>query len=318
MLVDSWAAHAPGLLLLFTVACGASKASPTDGSAGGAAGRGGAAGSAAAGAAARGGSAGDAELTDGSERCTRLRASGTFAGEPLEGSSGWVSFGIWTNELPWRGSYAWQDHALELRGPADAAPAEFVEGALLTAAYGYMVHTSGMPWQAACLSPESTVGMLNANDVLDLKLAAASACDGQTGTDEIDLCVASPAFTGTDPEPPCTRGVTGTLGGQPAPSEPSTGWSTSGDTGATTLRFGTYAVRIPLVWQPDGTDELDFAGGLFAIERAGAFDLYCVNAGKTRELALTLSGVSKLLTCDAAATTVESAQVCHWDFTREE
>ena len=316
MLVDSSTEFACGCLLLCAVACGASERSPADSSSTGTSS--GTAGLAGTAAATGGGSASEEEVTDGSESCTRLRASGTFAGEPLHGSNGWVAHGIWTSPLPWRGSYGWQYHALELRGPADGAPVEFVEGAVLTATYGYMVRASALPWQVACLAPQSTVRMLNANDVLDLKLAVASACGAQAGTDEIDLCFASPPVTSTEPEPPCAGGVSGTLGGQPAPTEPSRGWSSQGDTEATTIQFGSYVVRIPLEdWQPSSTGELDFSGGLLAVERAGAFDLYCANAGRAREYELTLSGVSKLVTCDAGATAVESAQVCNWDFTRE-
>jgi hypothetical protein len=301
------------------VGCGATEASPraggggSDGSGGGLSASAGRTGGATA-----GGGSGDATITDGTERCTRLRASGIFAGAPLQGSDGWDSFGTSTAQTPWSGSYSWQGHALQLRGPADVAPADYVEGSSLTAAYGYMLSADAMPWKVACLAPGSGVRMVNANDVLKLEIATATTCQSQAGVDELDICVASPVYSGSAPTPPCTRGVTGTLDGKSAPPEPSSLVAASEETGATTLMFGNYVVRLPLDnWDLDSTTERDFNGGVLAVERDGAFDLYCAGAGHVGPRQVKLSGVSKLVSCDASARAVESAQVCIWDFTRD-
>jgi hypothetical protein len=310
------------MLVLSAIACGSTTESPkaTTGKGGG-----GSAGSSPAGTAgspAGGVGSGSVMITDGSERCTDLRATGTFAGAPLQGSTGWTSFNVWTSEAPWRGSFSWQGHALELRGQLSARTLPYEEGSLLKAEYGYMVRADATPWQATCLTSASTVRMVNANDVLDLELALAAECAGTPGPDQLDLCVASPDFGGNDPQPPCARGVTGVLGGQAAPIELNPLASTSGETGAgaTTLTFGKYVVRMPLAgWSLDSTAApREFSGGLLAVERGGAFDLYCVATGRAQPKQITLSGVSRLVSCDAAATRVESAQLCHWNFTRED
>jgi hypothetical protein len=161
--------------------------------------------------------------------------------------------------------------------------------------------------------------MVNANDVLDLEIATAIACQGQAGADNLDICVASAVYSGSAPTPPCTRGVTGTLDGKSAPPELSSLVTGSGETGATPLMFGNYVVRVPLdAWDLDSTAERDFSGGVLAVERDGAFDLYCAQAGQVGPQQVKLSGVSKLVSCDASVSALESAQVCVWDFTREQ
>lgn len=309
-------------LLLGVVGCGASESAPRKSDSGGAGGNGpGAAGTGTAGDSASPGTAGmmagNAAITDGSARCRDLSASGTFAGRPLGTQDGWVSFGVWVDDLSWFGRYAWPDHLLRLRGPA-APGAAFVEGSLLQVANGYLVRADTTPWQAACVTSASTVRMVNANDVLDLELAAAATCGGQLGTDHLDICFASPAFSAHDPEPPCARGVTGTLDGQAAPQEPATGVSGQPESSASVLSFGNYELRLPLSnWSLDSPGGQEFTGGLLIVQRPAAYDLYCAAKGRTGPSQITVEGLSKLSTCDASARAVDSIQLCHWDFTRE-
>lgn len=309
-------------LLLGVVACGATESAPREGNSGGAGSSsvsGGGAGtsgnSTSPGSA--GVAAGGAAVTDGSARCRDLSASGTFAGKPLGTQRGWVSFGVWLDDLSWFGRYAWPDHMLRLRGPAAPGTA-FVEGTILQAANGYIVRADATPWQAACVTSASTVRIVNANDVLDLELAAATTCAGQVGTDHLDICFASPAFSANDPEPPCARGVTGTLDGQAAPEEPATGVTGQGESTVAVISFGNYELRLPLSnWKLDSVGGQEFSGGLLIVQRPAAFELYCAAKGRTGPSQITLEGISKLSTCDASARAVDSVQLCHWDFTRE-
>jgi hypothetical protein len=228
----------------------------------------------------------------------------------------WFAQAVRTSEAPWRATYAWESIELELRGPAGVTDGPYVEGIALTADHGYVWRAAAAPWQVACLAPTSAVRIINGNDVIDLKLGATVACPGVPGPDRLDVCYASEFDV--EPAPPCSPGVTGTLDGNAAPNASTRSLRGNSDRESFTIDIAQYKVRIPVGNRSlDSTAVHDFAGGLVALEREGAFDVYCAVAGRAEERRITLTGLTKVASCGASVTPVESAQVCRWDFTRE-